>query len=169
VAERPAVELSPAGAESLRVRWDPGWPGELAVDGPAPWELGDSLDWTRIELVRVLTASFEDGSVLLLAALRPPGAAGHGEESVAARLGSGGGDPEPVEALISTEYGAGGTPARLGLELYREDAEVPLRAAGDALESASGDRDGARRDAVALEMRLDGTPGRGLYEIIRAP
>ena len=163
------VELSPEGAASLRVEWDPGPMGELALEGPAPWELLDSVDWTKAELVRVLTASFEDGSVLLLAALRPPGAAGHGEESVGARLGFGGGDPEPVEALISTEYGAGGTPARVGLELYRADGEVPLRAAGDALETASGDREGAPRQVATLEMRLDGTPGRGLYEIIRAP
>ncbi len=69
----------------------------------------------------------------------------------------------PHEALLSTEYGPDGTARRLGLELYRDPAGPPVRIAADRIAGA-----GAGGEQTALTLRMDGTPGTGLHELIPA-
>jgi hypothetical protein len=149
-----AVELRLA--EGLGVAWDRS-EGEL----PA-WRLSGSLD--GFSLLRVVTGAGEDGSALRLCAARPDGAEHHDEELVAATVVSADGEMwEIEEALLSTEYAADGSVQRLGLELYRSGDDYPIRAAGDASSTTTGD-DGRRR--AELRFRMSGSAGAGTYEIV---
>jgi hypothetical protein len=87
-------------------------------------------------------------------------------DAVAAVLVSPEGAPATVEeALVSTEYAADGAIRRLGLELYKEGDDYPVRGAGDATGAAAADADG--RDVTELAFRLDGNAGAALHEIVR--
>jgi hypothetical protein len=129
-------------------------------DGPAePVRLASGLDGSRWELARLLSASFDDGLLLAVVALRPAGAAGHGEESVAGVLVREGDPTIAEEALLSVEYDAAGAARRVGLEIYEAPDSLPLRMAGDRIE-VEGDR-------TLLAMRGDGTAGRGQLAVVR--
>jgi hypothetical protein len=160
-----ALELG--GGEAARLRWAPR-PAEDANGAapPSPWELEAEPDWGRLDSIRLVSALFEDGGALGLAALRPRGARDHGEDVVAARLVDGEGESTaPSEALVSVEYDAAGTPRRLGLELWTDPDSSPLRVAADRAGEAGPD---GGRESVAMRFRLDGVDGVGLYEVLRA-
>jgi hypothetical protein len=114
-------------------------------------------------ILRVLSATFDDGRVLALAGLRPIEA-----EHDAERLGTllvepDGGTTEAEETLISTEYDEQGLPRRLGLEIYRAGDALPARIAADR--EALGDAvDG--RSVIALRLSVGGVAGRGLLETV---
>ena len=98
----------------------------------------------------------------------PQAAAHHDEEAVAAVLVSPEGEPEAIEeALVSTEYAADGAIRRLGLELYKEGDDYPVRGAGDATDTGAAEADGERRDAgrARLPPRRRARE-RALYEIV---
>ncbi len=73
--------------------------------------------------------------------------------------------PELHEALLSTEYGPDGRARRLGLELYESSTDRPIRVVADRVAEARDDADGER---TALSLRMEGTPGAGLYELTPA-
>jgi hypothetical protein len=159
-----AVELG--GSEGARLRWAP----HPADDGngaapPSPWEFEAEPDWDRLDSIRLVSALFDDGGALGLAALRPRDARGHDEDVVVARLVNAEGEQATIsEALVSLEYDADGAPRRLGLELWMDPDSSPLRIAADR----AGERARAsERESVPMRFRLDGTGGAGLYEILR--
>ena len=169
MAETVAIEFTAPSGEPLRVEW----PAE-ALGGAAPdvarssraWRLEGEIDWDQIEALRVLAAGLGDGDAIALAALRPAGAAGHGEELVAALLIADGAAEEISEALLSTEYGPDGRPRRVGLELYRADDPIPLRVAADVTDSQV-EREGGVTDVRAtLDVRRDGKSAAGVFEIL---
>jgi hypothetical protein len=169
MAETVAVEFTAPSGEPLRVEW----PTEtLAVASPdagrssRAWRLDGEIDWDEVAALRVLHAGLGDGDAVALAALRPAGAGGHGEDLVAALLLTNGATEEIDEALLSTEYGPDQLPRRVGLELYRADDPIPLRVAADVA-AASVEREGAVADVRAtLEVRRDGKRAAGVYEIL---
>ena len=79
--------------------------------------LAGELDWDDIDRVRVLSACLGDRRLVVVAAILPAGAEGHGEELVAGAIGNQESFDELDEALLSAEYGPGGGLQRLGLEL----------------------------------------------------
>ncbi len=142
--------------EGLRVVWDLRqlrslWPG----GGEQPWRLEGEPDWTRTELLRLVSAAFDDGAMIAIAAARPAGAAGHDADAVAGAMVEDGEVARFERALISAELDAEGRTRRLGLELYPHEDSLPLRVAAD------GERD--------LELRMEGSPGRGRLDVIAAP
>ena len=159
-----AVEL--AGGEGARLRWVPRPPDDgNGAAPPSPWELDAEPDWRRLDSIRLVSALFDDGVALGLAALRPRSARGHGEDVVVARMAGAEGEPTMAsEALVSVEYDADGAPRRLGLELWMDPDSSPLRVAADRVGDAGPQGD---REAVPMRFRLDGTGGAGLYEVIR--
>jgi hypothetical protein len=163
-------ELSLTPAEGLRVVWDRTALAALADPGDEPnpgWRLEGSLE-PAFTALRVVSGATADGSLLVLCAARPQGAAHHDEESVAAIVADPEGDLSPIsEALVSTEYAPDGAIRRLGLELYREGDDYPLRGAGDATKATWSEADGERRDSAQLNFRLDGSEGAALYEIVQ--
>jgi hypothetical protein len=167
MAEVSVEFTSPAGE---RLAFD--WPLDLldAFEGSESdtiWALEGELDWDEIEVVRVVTARFDDGRCLALAAIHPSGAEGHGDDAIAGVLVSDG-EPEALaEALMSTEYGADGEIRRIGLELYQEREGLPLRVAGDVTsvsERVDGD---VVHKRIALAARA-GSPGVGVLDVLTA-
>lgn len=113
---------------------------------------------------------FSDGGLLALSAVRPAGASGHGDETVAAVLcGPDGAPAEASEALLSTEYGEDGVQRRATLELWLEDGDEaqPLRGAGTLISAARVARGGLKSDVAFFRWSLEGREGLGHYEIVR--
>jgi hypothetical protein len=126
------------------------------------------VDWERIELLRSLTAVLEDGSLLALAAARPAGAAGHGEETVdAVLLDSDGSVARFEEPLLSTQYDSRDRQRRAGVELPAAEEPAPVRGAGARVCGASLDLDGVRLEAAFLDWSLDGATGTARYDLLR--
>ena len=152
MTERAGVEL-----QGARVVWDLERLGSIgAADVEPLWTIEAEPDWSAVEALRLLSASFEDGSGLAVAALRPAGAAGHDAEAVGGFLLGPEGEPRTLhEVLISTERGPDGAVRRLGLELYEEEDAIPLRVAAD------GERE--------MSVRIGGRAGTGRYEVLTGP
>lgn len=131
------------------------------------WE-GDPLDGAGT--FRHLAIEGPDGSLILLVALGPPGAAGHSEEETFAwTLDPEGSATAFGEALLSTQYDPGGAPTRLGLELWPQGEEQTLRAAAtrpSATRIGGTDRDGL--SAALFRSHTDGAEGLASYLVWRA-
>lgn len=134
----------------------------------------------KIDSVRVAGAWFEGDRGLALAASRPRGAKGHDDDRIElATLG----ESEELLAFdprLSTTYGAGGAPRRLGVEVWlgeSEDADLfPRRVAGEATgagaRGAAGPADratgpGFAWEAFALRCHSRGEDGTGVYLVLR--
>jgi hypothetical protein len=150
------VEL---GHDGPAVEWDLDAIG--GGEGGLPFSISPPLERSRWELARVLSAAFDDGVLLALAALRPAGARGHGEEAVAGVVVRDGAPVVVDEALLSVEYDPDGTPRRVGVEIYERPDSLPLRMAGDreAAEPAS--------DETTFSMRSGEASGTGRLVIVR--
>ena len=166
------LELGPAGEPALRVEWDVEALRELSGTARQPgtrearptWRLEREPDWERACALRVISASFDDGALLAVAALRPRGAAGHDADAVGAILVSAQGDVAQLhDALLSTEYGPDGRARRLGLELYEGSTGPPIRIVADRVADA---REGGGGEQTALSLRMEGIPGTGLHEMV---
>jgi hypothetical protein len=124
-------------------------------------------EWSRIELLRSLTATLDDGSLLAVAAARPRGAAGHGEEAASAvLLDAEGSVVRFEEPLLSTEYDSEGRHRRAGVELWGPDEGAALRGAGTLIGRSAVEV--GRSETAFLRFTLDGTPGTARYELARA-
>jgi hypothetical protein len=156
-----ALDLGSEDGE-VRVEFDAERIRALATgEGNECWRLAGDLDAERVSVLRVVYASFEDGRLLAVAASRPPGAAGHGEESVrAALVDAEGSVTQMAEALLSTEYDSDGRPARIGLELYVDPEATPLRVAADR---DDGDAAGG---ATPMTFRMEGVSGTGRLDLV---
>jgi hypothetical protein len=119
----------------VRVDWDGEGVATLPAVPPA------------VESVLVLTAALDDGGLLRLAAARAAGAAGHDAAGIAAVLEDADGTTRFEEVLLSVQYGPDHAIRRIGLELYPEGEEYPVRAAGD---QSNGE----------FDFRLDGRSGK---------
>jgi hypothetical protein len=173
------LELGPAGGgPALRVEWDVASLRELRTAGHPPgtgaprpsWRLAREPDWESTSALRVISASFDDGALLAVAALRPREAAGHDADAVGAILMSPEGEVMRLhEALLSTEYGPDGMARRLGLELYEGSDGPPIRVVADRVEAGEGSSQSGAGEETPLTFRMEGTPGTGFHEVIRAP
>ena len=123
-----------------------------------------------VELRRSIGIAFTDGGMLALTSMRPQGAAGHGEETIATILCDPDGAPVEVsETLLSTEYGSDGVPRRATLELWTDGGEgQPLRGAGTLISAGAVSRPGLESTIAFFRWSLEGREGLGHYEIIRA-
>ena len=166
MAEGVSVEFSSPSGDRLRFDWPLERLAALdASDAQPVWELAGDLDWDEIDAVRVFSGRFEDGRGVALAALRPRGAAGHGDDAIFGVLVSDGEIESLSEALLSTEYGPDGAVRRVGLELYREQDGLPLRVAGDVT-GVSSEHDGrVDRQRVTLALRAGGS-GVGVLDVL---
>jgi hypothetical protein len=150
--EPEVVALEATGAR-VRLRWGP----------PSAWELESEPDWSGLEGIRLVSAVFEDGATLGVAAIRPRDGRGHGDDAVAARfLDAEGARTATSDAFLSVEYDSARVPRRLGIELWPDSDSAPLRIAADR---EPGDVE--NRDAVDMTFRLGGVAGRGTYETLR--
>lgn len=170
MSEVVGLEFQGPDGESLRFEWDAEELGALAaseaLSEPA-WRLGGELDWDVIDTVRVVSARLGDDRLLAIAAIRPAGSEGHGNELVAGAIGNADGFEQLDEALVSLEYGPDEMPRRLGLELHRADA-MAIRVAGDATAVESSREGSVHRLSAAFAMRSSGEPGAGRLDVLSA-
>lgn len=167
--EAVALEFQAPTGETLRFAWHADELAALAPNelGERPlWRLGGELDWDEIDAVRLLSARLGDGRVLALAAIRPAGTDGHGEELIASAIGTAEAFTQLEETLLSTEQGADGVPRRVGLELYPPDGQMALRVAGDAVEARAFDEGGVHRTAIGLELRSADGDGAAILDLL---
>jgi hypothetical protein len=162
-----AVEFQAPSGELLRFEWDEARLASLepAAEAAPVWRLGGELDWDEVELVRVLSARLADGRLLAIAALRPSGADGHGDEVVAGTLGQPGALEPLDEALVSTEYGPDQLPRRVGLELYGPGAGLAIRIAAGVEAVSRSPAGGVERLSAALKLRGEG--GAGILDLLQ--
>jgi len=161
VADAIAIEFQAPSGETLAFEWDEARLAELDPDPAADpvWRLRGKLDWDQVTRVRVLSARLGDGRLLAIAALRPTGAEGHGEELVAGLLGRPGEFEQLDEALFSTEYDPDSLPRRVGLELYGPGAGLAIRVAADVEATARDTNGQIERLSAALAIRGEGGAG----------
>jgi hypothetical protein len=166
VAEQVAVEFGSPEGQALRFDWRTDALERLDPSAAeVPWALSGELDWDEVEAVRVFSGRLEDGAIAI-AAIRPAGAAGHGEEAIAGVLLGDGGAERLEEVLLSTELDGDGIVRRIGLELYRTDGSMPLRIAGDATGAETTQDGGLVRASTAFELRAAGATGDGRLEVL---
>jgi hypothetical protein len=172
MAEGFSVTLLDSPGQGVKVEWDVAALGAIAEASsdspPAPaWDLVSEIpDWERWGALRIVSAAFEDGRMLALAALRPAGAAGHGEEMVGGVIVRDG-EPAPFDqVLLSTQYGENGEISHVNVEAFEGEDSVPVRAAGDRLASSSGSDEAAALAVTVLAMRMDGQSGLGTIDVM---
>ena len=98
-----ALQFEAPTGDRLDFEW---WPGAFdKLDPSAPpsepvWTLGGELDWDEIDRLRTVSARLDDDSLIAVAALRPAGSDGHGDELVAGALGNADGLERLVDGLF---------------------------------------------------------------------
>jgi hypothetical protein len=171
--ETTEITLEPLeGGRPLRLTWEHGAAealarGDRVAPARSPWQVEGPVDWERAEELRLVSAVFDDGRALAVAAMRPRGATGHDADSVAHHLVDAGQQVELTQTLLSVEYDADGLPRRLGLELWDDAESPPVRVAADRQGGVEVGDDAGRRELARMAFRLDGTSGAGVYEVLR--
>jgi hypothetical protein len=179
VGEAAELELADAGITAryqlARVH------GTMMADGneralDCAGELGTrvgALDSKRFDTVRAISAWFGEQNGFALLAARPRRARGHDADIVAGVLFESG-VPVPIsESRISTTFTAGGSLARVGLELWLgeddgDDADqYARRAAAEATGLAAVCGDPPLR-AELLRWHMQGRAGLGVHDLVRA-
>ncbi|HEX5622611.1 MAG TPA: hypothetical protein VFX51_29565 [Solirubrobacteraceae bacterium] len=126
-----------------------------------------SPDWDRIDAARYVGAWLDDGSAVVLRAVRPAGASFQDEASWAAVLGAAG-SLQVDEPRLSTTYDEEGRQQRASLELWvGEEDDYPRRAAGEVLCGSTLDLGRVRLDCAFLRWRMGGRSGIGRYDLLR--
>lgn len=125
-------------------------------------------DFDGIAAWRVLGAWLEDGTGVVLRAVRPAGVAAHGEEASWAAVLGAGGNLRVDDPRLSTTYDDEGRQRRAGLELWvGEDDSYPRRAAGEVLCGSTVDLGALRLDCTFVRWRMGGRSGVGRYDVLR--
>jgi hypothetical protein len=169
MTEGVTLEFTDPTGYPLRIEWRAEALSALVAPQPDPdpaWRLAGELDWDEIEGLRIISARIGADLLLAVGAVRPRGAAGHGDELVAGAVGDGEAFERLEEALVSTEYGADGAVRRIGLELYRGQGGFPIRVAGDRIASSSERGQALRRDTATFELRSAGEQGIGVLDVL---
>ena len=124
-------------------------------------------DWEHIDAARYVGAWIDDGSAVVLRAVRPAGASFQDEASWAALIGAGG-SLRVDEPRLSTTYDEDGRQLRASLELWvGEEDDYPRRAAGEVLCGSTLDLGALRLDCAFLRWRMGGRSGVGRYDLLR--
>jgi hypothetical protein len=125
-----------------------------------------AYDWSSVESVRSLYAAGAEQAVTVAAA-RPAGSAGHGEELRVGHLVEPSAEPHVVDDVrISTVYDSAHVPKSADLELRLADEEFPLRVAGEAACGLRLEERAARITVSFFRWSLEGAPALGRYEAV---
>lgn len=124
-------------------------------------------DWDRIDSTRALGAWLDDGSGVVLSAVRPAGAEGHEPEATWAAIMGTAGSLRVDEPRLSTTYDEAGRQRRAALELWVGDDAYPRHAVGEVVCGSTLDLGQLRLDCAFLRWRMDGRSGVGRYDVLR--
>ena len=174
-AEPLVLELDPAGGPALRIEWDLDALRELGAAGRQP---GDRRGPAGVAPGAGAGLGAGERSAADLGDLRRRRAARRGGDSAARGRGPrrrrSWGDPRVARRARSPALtrpfcppstGRTARARRLGLEIYQDPAGPPVRIAADRIADA---REGAGGGQAALTLRMEGTPGTGLHQLIEA-
>ncbi len=128
-------------------------------------ETADPPAWAELDALRAISAIFDSENAFLAIASRNRGAAGHGDERVAAWLLA---DGEPItveDARISTVYDGDGRQRSAGLELWLPGEEFPRRGSGTVVAGSSLKLEGLEVHAAVFRWRMEDREGPGGYEL----
>ena len=170
VSEVFSIEFVSPEGEELRFDWEADALAGFDPQNPDPpvWELAGELDWDEIARISVFSGRLDDRRRLVIAAIRPASAEGHGEEAITGLAI----EPDETvdqfeEVLLSSERGADGTLLRVGLELYSGGSGIPLRIAADPSGHASRHDGRLVHELTALDLRTHGATGVATLEVLR--
>jgi hypothetical protein len=121
--------------------------------------------WAELDALRTISAIFDEEHAVLAVALRPRGAAGHGQEEVSAHLLSGEESATPNDARVSTVYDGEGRQRAAGLELWVGEEDFPRRLSGTVRAGMTLALEGLRVNLAVFEWQMEGREGVGAYEI----
>jgi hypothetical protein len=125
-------------------------------------------DWGRIESTRTLAAWLEDGTGILLTAVRPADAAAHESDATWAAVVGPAGGLRVDEPRLSTTYDEDGRQRSAGLELWiGEDDAYPRRASGEVVCGSTLELGQLRLDCAFLRWHMGGHSGIGRYDLLR--
>jgi hypothetical protein len=125
-------------------------------------------DWDKIALTRAVGAWFDDGSGVVIGAVRPDGVTVHADEAIwAAAL-----DAERTRIVddprLSTTTDEAGRQIRAGLELWvGKDDDYPFRGTGEVVAGSTLELGALRLDVAFFRWHVDGRTGAGHYDVIR--
>jgi hypothetical protein len=124
-------------------------------------------DLDRVAAWRAVGAWLDDGTGVVLRAVRPAGSA-HGDEELWAAVLGAGGSLRVDDPRLSTTYDDAGRQRRAGLELWvGDDDSYPRRAAGEVLCASTVDLGRLKLDCAFVRWRMGGRSGVGRYDVLR--
>ena len=121
--------------------------------------------WGDLDALRSLSALFDRANAFLAVASRPRGAAGHGQEEVAAWLLHEGGVLRVEDTRISTVYDGNGRQRSAGLELWLPEEDFPRRLSGTVVAGSSLQLERVDVHTAVFRWRMDDREGIGAYEL----
>lgn len=145
--------------------------GEVAVDCLGRRGARRSLESSRYDSIRDVSAWFEPDEGFALTALRPRKARGQSKDVIVAAVLDATAGKAVADPRLSTTYSGAGIPARAGLELWLDDDEheqFPRRAAGESVgvgTTAHDQRTELRAELMHWHSR--GRDGSGVYLLAR--
>jgi hypothetical protein len=125
-------------------------------------------DWDKIALTRTVGAWFDDGSGVVIGAVRPEGVPTHADEAIWAAALDGERARIVDEARLSTTTDEAGRQIRAGLELWvGKDDDYPFRGTGEVVAGSTLELGALRLDVAFFRWHVDGRTGTGHYDVIR--
>jgi hypothetical protein len=161
--EGPVAELADGFEQLCRVRG-----ADVDCLGRRSLRSGE-LELSALDSVRDISAWFAAGEGVVLTALRPRGAKGHGDDEVIATVFEDGTALPVADPRLSTTYTPDGDPRRMSLELWLDDeeAQYPRRFAGTAAaETFRASIDGVELRAEPLRCLRRDQHGAGVYLLV---
>ena len=125
-------------------------------------------DWDKIALTRTVGAWFDDGSGVVLGAVRPDGVSVHADEAIWAAALDGERARIVDDPRLSTTTDEAGRQIRAGLELWvGKDDDYPFRGVGEVVTGSTLELGALRLDVAFFRWHVDGRTGSGHYDVIR--
>jgi hypothetical protein len=125
-------------------------------------------DWDKIALTRSVGAWMDDGSGVVISAVRPAGVTAHAEEAIWGAALDGERAREVEEARLSTTTDEAGRQIRAGIELWiGRDDDYPYRGTGEVVAGSTLELGALRLDVAFFRWHLEGRTGIGRYDVIR--
>jgi hypothetical protein len=140
---------------------------ELRCLGQRSHSWGDP-DWGRIGATRTVAAWLDDGTGVVMSAVRPVAADGHDAEASWAAILGPAGSLQVDEPRLSTTYDEDGRQRRATLELWVGDEDAyPRRAVGEVVCGSTLDLGRLRLDCAFVRWQMEGRSGAGRYDLLR--
>jgi hypothetical protein len=125
-------------------------------------------DWDKIALTRSVGAWLEDGSGVVIGAVRPVGVTAHADEAIWSAALDPEGAREVDDTRLSTTTDAAGRQIRAGLELWIDkDDDYPYRGMGEVIAGSTLELGALRLDVAFFRWHVEGRTGVGRYDVIR--